>query len=63
MFDLRILSTQNLARLYNRVWERATRGDGYQPFGYDWSTMCAVHPGYADILLACKLEALRRLHA
>jgi hypothetical protein len=41
-------------RWYRRLWDRITRGDGYQPFGYDVHTMQIVHPGF--------FSAKKRLH-
>ena len=33
-------------RLYRAAWQRMTQGDGYQPYGYDWPTIRASHPGW-----------------
>jgi hypothetical protein len=33
-------------RWYRKLWEHVTRGDGYQPFGYDAPTMRMTHPGF-----------------
>jgi hypothetical protein len=33
-------------RWYRKLWDHITRGDGYQPFGYDERTMRIVHPGF-----------------
>lgn len=62
-YDFRPLTCIQLSRLYNRTWERMTAGDGYQPFGYDWPTVYAVHPGFADVLISLRTEAIRRLHS
>ncbi len=35
-----------IERWYGKLWERITRGDGYQPFGYDWPTMNVTHPHF-----------------
>jgi hypothetical protein len=59
-YDLRSLPNAYLVRLYHRVWERMTRGDGYQPFGYDLVTLYAVHPEWMRVLDAIRWEAQRR---
>lgn len=63
MYDLRILTNVWLNRLYVRVWAKIGYRNGYQPFGYDWTTLSITEPGYCDILIALKTEALRRLHS
>ncbi len=60
MHDLRFLTTSALVRLYHRACERMTRGDGYQPFGYDARTLWLTCPGYMEILTGIKSELLRR---
>lgn len=45
-----------LNRLYGNVWHRMTRGDGYQPWGYDYTTLWAVHPGWMTIIDAIRTE-------
>ena len=39
-------SRTQVERWYRRLFERLTRGDGYQPFGYDLRTMEINHPGF-----------------
>lgn len=34
------------ARLYNKAFNRMTRGDGYQPFGYDAPTLRLTRPAW-----------------
>ena len=60
--DLRQLTATQIVRLWDTTWKRMTKGDGYQPFGYDWITLKITHPGFYDILMACRWEMLRRLH-
>ena len=36
---------KQIVRFWNRLFERVTAGYGYQPYGYDWPTMRASHPG------------------
>ncbi len=38
------LSDHQLRRFIYRVWERLTAGAGYQPFGFDYPTLNAIHP-------------------
>ncbi len=57
---LKSYTMKQLERLYLRCWDRMTRGDGYQPFGYDLTTLWAVHPGWMEIITACKNEYKRR---
>jgi len=38
------------ARLYNKAHARMSRGDGYQPFGYDMPTLRTTKPGWAKTL-------------
>lgn len=45
-------SRTRTARLYNKMFRRMSRGDGYQPFGYDMPTMWSTHPGWAVALVA-----------
>jgi hypothetical protein len=33
-------------RWYIELWARATRYDGYQPWGYDMPTLKATKPGF-----------------
>ena len=34
-----------IVRFWNRLFRKVTEGYGYQPYGYDWPTMKAAHPG------------------
>ena len=58
---LKRLSDTQLSRLYRQVWDRMTRHDGYQPFGYDLPTLRLTNPGFLDIILSIRGEAQRRL--
>lgn len=40
------MTRKQVDRAYRRLWDRITRGDGYQPFGYDAPTLRMTHPGY-----------------
>jgi hypothetical protein len=40
-----------------------TAADGYQPFGYDNSTMWATHPEWMEIREAIRTEGCRRFHS
>jgi len=54
---LETLSDSQFHRLRRKVWERINRAfSGGTQFGIDWPTLCAVTPGFADILLAMKRE-------
>ena len=39
-------SKAQIERWYRKLWDRITRGDGYQPFGYDTPTLRITHPGF-----------------
>lgn len=39
-------------RLYRRLFERMKRGDGYQPYGWDWVTMKTTKPGFYTAMRA-----------
>lgn len=54
------LTDKQLIRLFCRVWQRMTAGDGYQPFGYDAVTLWATNPGWMAIIAEIKAEAKRR---
>lgn len=43
------------ARLYNKAFKRMSRGDGYQPFGYDSITLRLTRPAWFETLqsIAC----------
>ena len=50
-------------RLYNRAYERMARGDGYQPWGFDWPTIRLTKPGWyraLKIIIATHNEAARK---
>jgi len=40
------MTQTQIDRLYRRAWERMTRYDGYQPWGYDWTTIRITSPGW-----------------
>jgi hypothetical protein len=61
MFDkLMTYTRKQLERLYIRVWDKMTRYDGYQPFGYDAPTLWATHPEYMNIIQTIKAVAKRQ---
>lgn len=62
-YDLRPLSLERLNRLYTLAHSRMSRGSGYQPFGFDWPTIRAVHPGWYSLLSSILLEGKRQLHS
>ena len=33
-------------RWYRKLWNAMTKGDGYQPWGYDLPTLRMTHPGF-----------------
>lgn len=39
-------TTKQVYRWWRQYFERITRYDGYQMFGYDYRTMCATNPGF-----------------
>ena len=45
MYNLRQLTTAQLIRLYHRLWNRLRSRSGYQPFGFDRSTLRLTEPG------------------
>lgn len=47
---LRSMTLEQLTRLYAEAYSRMTRGDGYQPFGYDRRTMAITKPGWLQTL-------------
>jgi len=62
-FDLSAYSAQQLWRLKCNLWERMTRGDGYQPFGYDRRTLLTTEPGFMRAIDSVNLHGLRLLHS
>lgn len=56
---LESLSEKQLVRLYGNIYARYTAGGGYQPFGYDWSTMAAVAPHFYNIMMRMRSIAKR----
>lgn len=58
---LREQTDAQAARLSARVWERATQGDGYQPFGYDRITMEITKPGWMRAIDEVDDDFRRRL--
>jgi hypothetical protein len=57
------MTDDQLVRLYRRAWERMTRGDGYQPFGYDHRTLWLTRPSWMRHIDAMRTEIRRRLGA
>jgi hypothetical protein len=53
------LTAAQLERFICRLWERMTAGAGYQPFGFDYPTLCAIHPQLAPLYV----QAVRTLKA
>jgi hypothetical protein len=53
------------ARLYNRIHARMSRGDGYQPFGYDLVTLRLTRPAWAALIcdVAAAHNSLPRVSA
>ena len=47
---LNSLTNTQLERLYNRIYERYTRGNGYQPWGYDWPTLRVLCPHFYAVM-------------
>lgn len=41
---------EQFSRIWQRVWNRMTRGDGYQPWGYDRPTLGITKPNWLRIL-------------
>lgn len=60
MYDLRQLTTQQLARLYRKAYDRMARPYGYQMFGFDRQTLRLTDPGWLDVLDAIRYEGMRR---
>ncbi len=54
------LTVEQLARLWNRCWERMTRGDGSQPWGYDAPTLWLTKPVWMKHLNAIWRETENR---
>ena len=42
------MTKTQVERAYLTLWDKITRGDGYQPFGYDLVTLEACHPGFTE---------------
>ena len=40
------MTRKQIERWYVKLWDHITRGDGYQPFGYDMRTLDITHPGF-----------------
>jgi hypothetical protein len=57
------MTDQQLVPLYLRLWERMTRGDGYQPFGYDSVTLRLTRPSWMRYIDAIRAEVYRRIDA
>lgn len=41
------MTLKQIERAYRNLWERCTRHDGYQMFGYDMRTIRLSNPGFA----------------
>lgn len=50
------MTRAQVERAYRQLWERITRGDGYQPFGYDRATMAMTHPGFFPAVARLRAE-------
>lgn len=51
------MTQEQIDRLYRKAYERMSRGDGYQPYGYDWPTLRLVKPGwYRTLRLILSME-------
>jgi hypothetical protein len=61
--NLAEMTDTQLVRLYVRFWERMTRGDGYQPFGYDSVTLWLTRPSWMRHIDAIRAEVYRRIDA
>lgn len=57
---LKTLTNTQLIRLNGRVWDRMTRCDGYQPFGYDFATLRATQPTWYNLICDIGNELRRR---
>ena len=44
------MTRKQLYRLYCQAWERMTRYDGYQPFGYDRRTLAITSPSWLRLI-------------
>jgi hypothetical protein len=55
------LTNAQLSRLYLRCWERMTRGDGYQRYGYDWPTLHLTRPSWMRHIEPMRAEITRRI--
>jgi len=54
---LAAMTLNQLDRLYRNLWDRHTRYDGYQPFGYDWETVWITAPERFNIFMLIKWAA------
>lgn len=57
---LSTMTDWQLIRLNNHVWDRMTRYNGYQPFGYDAVTLWLTKPGWMRHLEAIHAELRKR---
>jgi len=61
MNKLQQLTNEQLNRLYRCVWRRLQRVyAGGTSFGIDMPTLWAVTPGFAQIIVDIRAEAIRR---
>lgn len=63
MHDLRSLTTAQIVRTYNKTFDIFRRNTGGPLWGWDYPTLWAVYPGWANVLRSLRLEMLRRLHS
>lgn len=49
-YRLRWMPKKFLGRLLSKAIERMKRGDGYQPFGYDFRTLNITKPTWANLI-------------
>jgi len=55
-----VMTDKQLYNVANKVWDKMTEGDGYQPFGYDRPTLLATCPEYMEVLDAIEKEIQSR---
>ena len=60
---LQDLSDNQLMRVYVRLWDRMTAGDGSQPWGYDSPTLRLTRPGSMRHIDDIRGEVRRRMAA
>ncbi len=40
------MTQTQVLRAYRKLWDKVTEHDGYQPFGYDLTTLSITKPAY-----------------